>query len=39
MSIVSMRNGEKSYGAGGEVGNETGGTLAKVQCTLKLKKK
>lgn len=33
MSIASVKNGEKSYGAGGEVVNEAGGILVRVRCT------
>lgn len=31
MSTVSVRDGENSYGAGGEVGNEVGDTLVRIQ--------
>ena len=32
MSTVSVKGGEKSYGAGGEDGNEAGGTLVQTWC-------
>lgn len=30
MSIVSVRDGEKFYGVGGEVGNEVGDILVRI---------
>lgn len=34
MSVASVKNGEKSCGAGGEVGNDAGGILVRVRCAM-----